>query len=328
MDIVLPTDRRDLDPRRLRDQRRGAAADLGRQQGSVVSRSQLYTLGFSRGEVRAQVRARRWQVIGRHCLALHTGPLTVMARHWVAVLEAGPRAMIDGESSLILGGLEHYEAERIRVSVPRGARIRHRGSTLNIRQTRRWVADDVISDAGVPRTRNAVAAVRAALWARSDRQATLLLTMTVQQGLAPVEEIAAELLRIRRDRRRGLLHGVVLDLAGGVRSLSELDVVRGCRARGLPEPDSQVLRRTPRGSYYLDFRWHRWAVVVEVDGIQHSWATQLVGDALRHNTIAIGGDTVLRLPVLGLRVCPDEFFDQIKEALVAAGWCETDAVSA
>ena len=57
-----------------------------------------------------------------------------------------------------------------------------------------------------------------------------------------------------------------------------------------------------------------------MDGIQHSWAQQIVGDALRHNTIAIAGDTVLRLPVLGLRVCPDAFFDQIRAALDAAGW--------
>ena len=40
-----------------------------------------------------------------------------------------------------------------------------------------------------------------------------------------------------------------------------------------------------------------------------------MADALRQNAVAIAGDTVLRLPVLGLRVCPDEFFDQIAEAL-------------
>jgi very-short-patch-repair endonuclease len=272
--------------------------------------------------VRAQVKARRWQLIGRHCLATHNGPLTMEARYWVAVLEGGPRALVDGESSLILGGLEHYIAVRIRVSVPRGARIRHRGSSLDLRQTRRVCAEDRANGSGVPRTRNAVASIRAALWARTDRQAALLLTMTVQQGLAPVEELATEALRIRRDRRRGFVHGILLDLAGGVRSLGELDVVRGCRERGLPEPDSQVLRRTHQGSYFLDFRWGHWAVTVEVDGIQHSWAQQLIGDALRHNTIAIAGDTVLRLPVLGLRVCPDVFFDQIRAALVKAGWGE------
>jgi len=312
---------------RLASRRRRFAAveALASQQESVISRSQLYRLELSRGEVRAQVKARRWQRIGTHCVAVHNGPLTVEARYWVALLEGGPRALIDGESSLVLGGLEHYAAVRIRVSVPRGARVRHRGSSLDVRQTRRLCAEDRAPGSGVPRTRNEVAAIRAALWARSDRQAALLLTMTVQQGLAPVEALSAEAIRIRRDRRRGLVHEVLLDLAGGVRSLGELDVVRGCRERGLPEPDSQVLRRTQQGSFFLDFRWGRWRVVVEVDGIQHSWAQQIVGDALRHNTIAIAGDTVLRLPVLGLRVCPDEFFDQIRAALHAAGWSEDEA---
>lgn len=238
----------------------------------------------------------------------------------MAVLEAGPRAQIDGESSLVLAGLERYEVKKIRVSVPRGARIRHRGSTLNIRQTRRWNATDRVPGPGVPRTRNPVAAVRAALWARSNRQATLVLTMTVQQGMATPGEIGVELLRVRRDRRRLLVNQVVLELAGGIRSLNELDVLRGCRERGIPEPDRQAVRKTAGGSYFLDFRWSRWGVALEVDGIQHAWAEQLVGDALRHNSIALTGDVVLRLPVLGLRSCPDEFFDQVINALEAAGF--------
>jgi very-short-patch-repair endonuclease len=294
---------------------------LAREQADVVSRTQIYALGVTRAEVRADLAARRWQAIGRHCVALHNGPVTVEARHWVAVLEAGPRAFIDGESSLVLAGLEHYTVDRIRVSVPRGARIRHRGTSLNIRQTRRWDASDLATGSGVPRSRNGVAAVRGALWARSDRQAALLMTMSVQQGLVSVEELAAELMRVRRHKRRAFLHGLMLDLAGGVRSLGELDLIHGCRERGIPEPDMQVLRRTSNGTYFLDFRWKRWRLVAEVDGIQHSWVVNLVADALRQNTIAIEGDTVLRMPVLGLRVCPDEFFGQIIKALQANG-CE------
>lgn len=143
--------------------------------------------------------------------------------------------------------------------------------------------------------------------------------MTVQQGLATVEELALEMLRVRRDRRRGLVHLLLIDLAGGVGSLGELDVLRGCRDRGIPEPDKQVLRRTPSGTYYLDFRWDRWKVVLEVDGIQHAWVQQVVPDALRQNSVTLSGDTVLRLPVLGLRLCPEEFFAQLTTALANAG---------
>jgi hypothetical protein len=299
--------------------RRVFVSDLARDQGGVLSRSQLYALGITRGEVRANVRAGRWQPLGRHCICVHTGPLVEQAQWWAAVLEGGPRAFLDGESALVAAGLEHYAPVGIRVSVPRGARIRHRGTRVNIRQTRRWQASDLDTN-GIPRSRVPVAAIRAALWARSNRQAALVITMTVQQGLATAEQLSVEMLRVRRDKRRAFLHFVLLDLLGGVRSLGELDVLGGCRERGIPEPDSQVLRRTRTGTYYLDLRWSRWGVVVEVDGIQHTWVENVVGDALRQNSVALTHDTVLRLPVLGLRVCPDEFFEQIQEALRSAGW--------
>jgi very-short-patch-repair endonuclease len=298
---------------------------LAAQQAGVVSRRQLYALGLSRGEVRAHVRARRWRRAGAHAVAVHCGPLPLEARWWAAVLEGGPRAYLDGVSALLAAGLQQYHQTTIRVSVPKGARIqRRRRGHVDLRETRRWRADDVVEATGVPRSRPAVAAVRGALWAATDRQATLILTMTVQQGLCRVDDMAAEMLRIRRDKRRALVHEVLIDLAGGVRSLGELDMVRGCRERGIPAPDLQVVRRSSAGSYYLDARWRRLGVVVEVDGIQHAWIQNVVDDAIRHNAIATSSDLVLRLPVLGLRVCPEVFFDQIRDALTARGWAPVD----
>ena len=144
--------------------------------------------------------------------------------------------------------------------------------------------------------------------------------MAAQQGLATAQDIGLELLRIRRDKRRRLLHAVVLDLVDGAGSLGELEVARLLRRRGLPPPDRQVLRRDGRRRYYLDLCWERWKLVVEIDGIQHLWAEQVVGDALRQNALSISGDTVLRLPLLGLRIAPEEFLAQIEDALVARGW--------
>ena len=226
--------------------------------------------------------------------------------------------MLHGASALVAGGLEHFTVDRIRVSVPRGARIR-RDRRYNIRQTRRWDETD-IAPSGIPRTRPAVAAVRGFLWASSDKEASYLLTASVQQGLAPAEAIGHEALRIRKDKRRGLLFAVVDDLLGGARSLGELDVVRELRRRGLPPPQQQALRRDKRGRYYLDLYWPRWHLVVEVEGIHHTWASKVVGDALRQNSLAIAGDTVLRVPLLGLRLEADAFYGQIEEALRANGW--------
>lgn len=295
------------------------AVQLADQQAGILSRRQLYGLGVTRSQVRAQLRARRWRRCHSQSISVTTGALTLEARRWVAVFEAGPRAFLDGSAALVAAGLEGFTTEVIRVSVPRGARIR-RAPGLNIRQTRRWQADDVVVNAGPPRARPEVAAIRAALWAVSDRQAALLLTMPVQQGIVTVDRLAVELVRIRRDKRRALLADVLLDLAGGARSIGELEFAAECRRRGLPEPTRQAMRRGRDGRYYLDALWSPFQVAVEVDGIHHVSAPAVLADALRQNDLSLQGVTVLRLPLLGLRLAPDEFFAQIERALIAGGW--------
>ncbi|HWI42704.1 MAG TPA: DUF559 domain-containing protein [Nocardioides sp.] len=282
----------------------------------MLSRKQLYGCGVTRSEIRCHLRAGRWQRLSDQAIALHGGPLRLQAHLWAAVHQGGPRAQLDGASSLVASGLERFVIDRVRVSVPRGARVR-RTRGYDIRQTRRWSADDA-APRGIPRTRVAVAAVRAALWAASDKQAALVLTMVVQQRLASAEQLGEEALRIRRDRRRLLVQTTIGDLLDGAKALGEIDVARELRRRGLPPPQRQALRRDRRGRYYLDLYWPDLRLVVEVDGIHHAWAENVVGDALRQNALALSGDTVLRLPLLGLRLEPKAFYDQIGEAIVAA----------
>ncbi|MBD3944644.1 hypothetical protein [Nocardioides ganghwensis] len=311
-------ERKRHDPRQRR-RILGELDGIAARQGGVVSRAQAYATGLTRGELRAQVRARRWQRVWSRSVCVHTGEVSVLGRQWAAVFEGGDRGMLDGESSLVASGLKNYETSVLRVSVPRGVKPL-RGVGLDIRRTRRWSADDLVAT-GVPRTRVPVAAVRAAMWARSDKQASLLLMMPVQQGMTTPEHVGRALLAVRRDRRRELMHAVVDDMLGGVRSVGELDFARECRRRGFPEPDRQVVRRGKDGRYYLDVCWDDFGLVVEIDGIHHSWATSVVPDALRQNEVALGRATVLRLPLLGLRVAADEFFDQVERGLRDGGWC-------
>ncbi|RHW24254.1 hypothetical protein D0Z08_25415 [Nocardioides immobilis] len=289
---------------------------LAREQGGVMSRAQLIDAGVPRWEITGHLRARRWRKVTGQVVALHNGPLTAEGHRWAAVLHAGPRAMLDGTAALLASGLERFTIDRIRVSVPRGARVR-RTRRYDIRQTRRWHADD-IAPTGIPRTRPAVAAVRAALWAKTDKQAGYVMTLTVQQGMATPAQLGEQLLRINRDKRRLLLHTLVNDLLSGARTLSEADVVRELRRRGLPPPARQVLRKDRRGRNYLDLYWPELGVVVEIDGIHHTWAENVVADALRQNSLAMAGDVVLGVPLLGLRLQPDEFFQQIADALDSA----------
>lgn len=301
-----------------REQRLQRVRALAERQGGVVSRPQLAEMGITRGEVAAHLRGGRWQAVHTQSVAVHTAPVAEEGLFWAAVFEAGDRGALDGASSLVAAGLEHYTEPTIRVSVPRGVLAR-RASGVTIRQTRRLERSDVVP-VGIPRTRNHVAAVRGALWARSDKQAALLLTMSVQQGLTTGELLGGELLRVRRDRWRMHLSAVVGDLVAGVRSLGEHEFATLCRVRGLPEPTRQVIRRGRDGRLYLDVVWEQWGVVVEIDGIHHTWASNVVADALRQNTLTLGDALVLRLPLLGLRVAEAAFFEQVEAALVARGW--------
>lgn len=96
--------------------------------------------------------------------------------------------------------------------------------------------------------------------------------------------------------------------------------MRELRRRGLPEPQRQVLRRDGRDRYYLDLSWPDFRLVLEIDGVHHTWAENVIGDALRQNAVVLTGDTFLRLPLLGLRLQPDAFFAQVERALRAGGW--------
>lgn len=85
----------------------------------------------------------------------------------------------------------------------------------------------------------------------------------------------------------------------------------------MPEPDRQVVVRRPNGTFYLDARWSEYGLIVEIDGAQHFAAANAIADLLRHNELALTGDMVMRIPVLGLRVAEAEFMAQVVRGLTA-----------
>jgi hypothetical protein len=169
-------------------------------------------------------------------------------------------------------------------------------------------------DAGVPRARPELAALRAAEWAATDRTAVLILCLVVQQRLVPPARLLSAWGSVRSSRRRTLLDRAISDICDGAHSLGELDFGALCRPAGLPSPSRQVVRTGPGGRVYLDVAWEDVGLVVEIDGGQHALALNPVDDALRQNEVTLSDDLVLRIPVLGLRLTPAAFMDQVVRA--------------
>ncbi len=296
-------------------------------QAGVLTRSQVALHGISRSQMRAEIDAGRWRVAGRECLVVAPTPAAARIDWWLAVLEAAPRtgtatprAALGGLTALQAAGLQGLDGDGlVHVCAPKSSRPLAPPPGVRVHETRRWDDGDLIV-AGIPRTRPDVAAVQAALWARTDREAALLLVAPVQQRLTTVDQLGEALDRVRRDRRRSFLRTVFVDIVGGVRSLNELDFAALCRRRGLPDPDRQVVASGPAGRCYLDVRWSRWRVVVEVDGVGHLQPDRWIDDSLRHNEIALTGDVVLRIPSLGLRLDPDRHLQAVERALRRSGW--------
>lgn len=279
-------------------------------------------MGISHDVVRNEVAARRWQRLGHQTIVPHLGAIDVAARRWSAIWEVGAGiASLDGVTALQHAGLKGYADDDIHVSVVHTCAIR-RVAGVRLHKVIRRLEDEVLA-AGMPRTVPAVAALRGATWARSDRQAALILVMTVQQGLATPQQLHDWFQRVRGRSRRAFIRRTILDLFDGVRAIGELDFAHLCRRRGLPEPSRQVLRQGPRGRIYLDVRWDCCGLVVEIDGAQHRQGLAVTADNLRQNAVVLTGDRVLRIDLVGLRLHPAEFLAQV----AAAHRCGRAAIS-
>ncbi|HYH73358.1 MAG TPA: hypothetical protein VD764_09065 [Nocardioides sp.] len=301
-------------PARARRERRRAAAEVAAGFDGVLTLERLRALGYDHAAVTREVDNDRWMRLGTHTVALHTGAVGPEAQRWRAVWEvAEDVALVDGISALQSAGLTGYTEDVVHVSVPRGAQCPDVDGVRIHRVTRR--PGEAVGT-GLPRARVEVAALRGAAWARSDRQAALVLCLAVQQRLTTGRRLLDALHIVRNRGRRPFVRQVLRDVADGAQSLGELDFAAMCRRHGIPPPDRQVLRRTEAGRFYLDARWTGSRCVVEIDGAGHRVGLAVTDDNLRQNEVVLGDDRVLRIDLVGLRVHEGAFMRQVRRAVI------------
>lgn len=300
------------------------------EQAAVLTVAQAKAF-FTEGVVRGNLKQGRWRRLCRGVLLAENGRLMRDQQLWVAVLVAGDRARLAGQTAATEGGVRGLQTEPIDVLIP-ADRIRsdrpprlpadmpdvriHRTSVLPVahRQIGR-----------PPRTTVARAVIDAAAWANSDKEARDLITRACQQARvtpAALENVLDYFPKIRRHR---LMTITIADARGGATALSEIDLVRLCRRFHLPAPDLQRLRIDQSGrSRYIDAEWTSARLLVEIDGGHHMDVRHWAADMLRQNQIWISGDRILRFPAWLVRSEPGTVAHQIRAALIAAGPIHAD----
>lgn len=295
------------------------------QSGVLTYRQAVDAIG--RARVRRMIHAGRWRNIIRGVLLTQNGELTRAQQLWVAVLVAGPGALLAGAAAAAESSVRGLRGDPIDVLVP-ASRVR----TDLLRQLPPDMTGVVVHRTTVlPRdhvqvgrpTRTTLprAVVDAASWARSNDEARTIVASACQQRRVTAEELDAVVDVLPRMPRRALVRATIADIAGGAQALSEIDFVRLCRRFRLPEPDLQERRRDAAGRLrFLDAYWRKWRLHVEVDGAHHMEVRHWEADLRRQNEVWIPGDRVLRFSSYQVRRRQTEVADQLRRALLASGW--------
>ena len=290
---------------------------LASEQCDVVSRAQLAGLGISRHDIRNQVRARRWRLIG-NTVVLHRGPLSQDQKHWVAVMHAGQGAALASLTAAALHGLEKWPTKQVHVVVSRGTRVRPL-PWMKIHISRRFTPEDVHPTRTPAQCRVERAVIDAATWKPHPKLACAVLCSAVQQRIVTVDALREALHAAGAVRHRKHMLAVLTDIEGGSQSMSEIDFVRLCKRAGLPRPEQQSIRHDSAGrKRYLDARFTRpdgRVLLVEVDGGIHLEPLIWWDDQSRSNDVGIADDAlVLRFSTVALRTDRERIIRQLRAA--------------
>lgn len=274
-----------------------------RRQDGVIARHQALAGGMSRHEWAWKLERGVWQRALPGVAVAHSGGTTERQRAWTAVLHAGTGAALSGDAALRLCGVAAANGKDLDVVVPTGRHVV--GDTLELDQEGTVVIHRVHRPERWTRALRALpvvtahaATLHAAAWADTDRAAEWRVAAAVQRRVTAVPLLRATLLDMPRLRRRALVAAVLDDVELGAHAGSELQFLRFCRAYGLPRPDElQVRVRSGAAVHYLDARYRRQRVTVEVDGAHHRDVGSWEADALRslRVTATMPGERVVRL---------------------------------
>ncbi len=272
-------------------------AELAKRQCGMLSHVQLRQAGLSAGYAVAQRDAARWTRRTDTVLSTTTGPLSHDQRLWLAVLHAGGDSLLGGLTAAARHGLARWDRESITVLVDNPSSFEPVDGVTFFR-TRRPLASLRCPESTLPVARLEPAILLFAAHEPHPRTALGAVSACVQQGLTTPNALRPWIRTLRPLRRAEPLRTLLDEIDGGSQSLTEIDVVRACRAMGLVAPRRQVQRRGRDGrKRFTDCEWDLpdgRVLVLEIDGAFHTDVVEYTADIQRARSLTTAQRIVIR----------------------------------
>lgn len=295
-------------------------ADLLARQDGVLSRAQARDHGLSDGVLAAQVRAGRWQRVHTGIYSETTGPLTVAAKRWAALLACGPGAALSHHTAAVLHGLPITDDDHVHVTVSVERRLR---PPPGIRVHRSRCLPQITHPTLEPRrTRIEATVVDLVHSTKSVDQALAIVAQAFQRRITNSARLRGEVLRRRTVRWRPEVLAALDDVANGAHSLLEIRYLRDVERRhGLPRGQRQRSVRRGRRQEWTDVSYDDYATVVELDGrAGHDDVIGTWRDMRRDNAVVVAGEVPLRYGWADVTARPCSTAAQVSAVLRMRGW--------
>ena len=272
-------------------------ATLVADQAGMVARRQLNEHGVDWSRVRNEIAARRWVERTPRVISTVTGELTFEQRCWLAVLHAGPRAMLGNLTAAAHHDLENWGRPKVCVMVDDELSF-DPVPGVDFFRSRRPFEVLISPRPGIPRCRLEPAVLLWAAYEAPNRAAHGVIAATVQQRLTTPGRLIEWVDLLHPLRRAKPFKRTLSFVDAGAHSGAELEVGRMCRRFGMPQPTRQK-RRTDRWGRprWTDAEWELadgHVIVLEVEGGFHTEVLEAAADARRSRRLATRTRTVVR----------------------------------
>lgn len=293
---------------------------IATQQHGAFHRGQAVTLGISRAALLRRTRNGGLQNPYPGVYVVNGSPATWERAVSIAVMSCAPGGVASHATACHLFGLAK-RPRTIEITVPtKGMPIRdfviHRSTDLT--------EVDVVTVSGIRCTSPARSLVDAGIpW--GEGLASRCLSEAVRRGLTTEQEVAKVLHRIARRGRNGVgpMRGVLMERLGWneiTEGMMEDEFLRIMKAAGVDLPESQVTihRRGGKLIARVDFVYHRFKLVIELDGEKyHSDRESFRKDRRKQNALVLEGYRVLRFTYFDVFAAPEYVVAQVVAAISA-----------